>query len=72
MARADILDDYRLRIETDVDGEVRLMSTATSKHQSLIDADLHTAFGQVLNESDLHAARVHYGNAKRNACCKFL
>lgn len=62
---AEILDGYRVRIETDVDGEVRLMSTATSKHQSLIDAELHTAFGQVLNESDLHAARVHYGNAKR-------
>ena len=37
----------------------------SSKHQSLIDAELHTAFGSVLNESDLQSARVHYGNAKR-------
>jgi hypothetical protein len=52
-------------VETDVDGKVRIVSTASSKHQSLIDAELHTAFGGVLNESDLQTARVHYANAKR-------
>jgi hypothetical protein len=31
---ADSLDGYRVRIETDVDGEVRLMSRAKSKHQT--------------------------------------
>jgi hypothetical protein len=59
------LDSYRVAIETDFDGEVQIVSTASSKHQSLIDAELHTAFGSVLNESDLQTARVHYGNARR-------
>ena len=60
-----ILEGYHVVIEADFDGEVQVIGTATSKHQSLIDAELHTAFGSVLNESDLHTARVHYGNAKR-------
>ena len=35
------------------------------KRQQLIDAEIRTAFGSVLHESDLNTARVHYANAQR-------
>jgi hypothetical protein len=61
----EIMEGYHVLIETDFDGEVQIVSTASNKRQQLIDAELHTAFGNVLHESDLNTARVHYANAQR-------
>lgn len=62
---AEILDGFHVAVEVDGDGEVRLRSARTSHRQSLIDAELHTTLGDLLHESDLKVARVHYGNAQR-------
>jgi hypothetical protein len=60
-----ILDGYRLTVDVAPDGQVRLASNVWSKHQQVIDKELHTAVGDILHESDLKAARLHYANARR-------
>ena len=44
----EIMEGYHVLIETDFDGDVQIVSTASNKRQQLIDAELHTAFGSVL------------------------
>jgi hypothetical protein len=62
---SEILDSYHVAVEADSDGAVVLRNARGDRRQELIDAELHTAFGEALHESDLRVARVHYGNAQR-------
>jgi hypothetical protein len=48
------------------DRTVSLQSARISPSQRILDEQIHTAFGETLSESKLHAARVHYSNAKRH------
>lgn len=47
------------------DGSVRAVSTKRTRSQVVLDEQIHTAFGTVIRESDLAAARTHYSKAKR-------
>jgi hypothetical protein len=60
-----IFDGYHVVIGIDADGEVQVSSDRADRRQRMIDAELHTALGAVLHESDFHSARVHYRNAQR-------
>lgn len=61
----EILDGYHVAVDVNFDSEIRPRSTRTDARQRVIDAELHTSFGEVLHEADLRVARVHYVNAKR-------
>lgn len=60
-----LLDGYHVTVDLDFAGRVQLRSTAVERRQGLLDAELHNAFGEVLHESDLEVARVHYVNARK-------
>lgn len=60
-----VLDGYDLLVDARATGELEVVDTRRGRGQRLLDAELQTAFGDILHESDLRVARVHYANAQR-------
>lgn len=47
------------------DGSVQIVSTKQTRSQRILDEQIHTVFGEVLDDADLNASRLHYAKAKK-------
>jgi hypothetical protein len=61
----DILDAHPIRVTIHPDRSVEVIATTVSAQQRVLDEQIHTVFGKVLKNSDLGAARAHFGKAQK-------
>jgi hypothetical protein len=47
------------------DGTSQIVSTRRTREQSLLNEQIHTVYGETVNDAELRAAREHYAKAKR-------
>jgi hypothetical protein len=60
-----ILTGVPVETRVGADGSVQVVSTRRSRVQGLLDKQIHTVFGAVIDDSALGASRTHYAKAKR-------
>lgn len=61
-----ILKGTPINVRVATDGSVELVSTKQTRAQRVLDEQIHTVFGEVIADSALAAARMHYAKALRH------
>jgi hypothetical protein len=61
---AKVFDGYPVRLETSA-ASARLVGTRKSRGQQLIDERFETIFGDIVKDSELAVARLHFSKARR-------